>query len=112
MDLIVGLLVCGGILATLYYLVEVRPKRLLEQRAALGAVYECPPGLSQERQAAWVRAVWEVECPGGGLYLPPFNRMRGLQTFACTLCGTEPTYTLACGLCQVDRGQRLTPEQA
>lgn len=97
-----------GAFVVWYYVIEGGSR----ERALRNAPYECPPGLSQEQQAAWVRSVWEIECPGSTLYLPPYHRMRGLQTFTCTLCGREPTYTLACGLCQVDRGQALRPEQA
>lgn len=57
-------------------------------------VYVRPHGcVTQQEQSAWMRAVREVE--------PDvlISQMRGIDTFCCVECGTEPTYELRCSRC-------------
>lgn len=72
-------------------------ERLIQGRGEGGkTVYIRPPGLTQQEQAAWVRAIHEVDREA------TFRQMLGLETFCCILCEGEPTYELLCGLCVAD----------
>lgn len=82
---------------------------LLRGRYRNETVYVRPPGLTQTEQCQWIRAVEEVEKRVGLSGFPKLDRrplhkrVLGLDTFSCVLCDKEPTYTMACGLCDRDR---------